>query len=107
MAGRRLGVQHHLHYVCVASFPAEKLFFSFLIFKKNHSQNKTVNAKSKMAALTLFIKTRESLPPVGELSPWGPLHFPGDLGPLASDGVLHGFELFQELLPPRQRAGLP
>lgn len=44
--------------LCVASFPAEKLFFSFLIFKKNHSQNKTLTGKSKMAALTLFfIKT--------------------------------------------------
>lgn len=109
VAGRRLGVQRHLHYVCVASFPAEKLFFSFLIFKKNHSQNKTLNAKSKMAALTLFIKTRESLPLVGgpSPSPQGPLHFPGDLSPLASDGVLYGFELFQELLAPRQRAGLP
>lgn len=41
--------------LCVASFPAEKLFFSFLIFKKNHSQNKTLAGKSKMAALTLFL----------------------------------------------------
>lgn len=40
--------------LCVASFPAEKLFFSFFIFKKNHSQNKTLTGKSKMAALTLF-----------------------------------------------------
>lgn len=68
-------------------------FFSFLIFKKNHSQNKTLTAKSKMAALTLFIKTRESLPLAGEPSPQGPLHFPRNLGPLASNGVLHGFEL--------------
>lgn len=90
----KAGAQHHLHYARVASFPAEKLFFSFLIFKKNHSQNKTLTEKSKMAALTLFIKTRESLPLVGEPSPRGPLHFPGNLGPLASDGVLHGFELF-------------
>lgn len=46
----------------VASFPAEKLFFSFLIFKKNHSQNKTLTGKSKMAALTLsVIKTLKSL----------------------------------------------
>lgn len=41
--------------LCVASFPAEKLFFSFLIFKKNHSQNKTLTGKSKTAALTLFL----------------------------------------------------
>lgn len=93
----------------MASFPAEKLFFSFLIFKKNHSQSKTLNAKSKMAALSLFIKTRESLPLVGGPSPslQGPLHFPRDLSPLASNGVLYGFELFQELLASRQRAGLP
>lgn len=90
-------------------FQLRNFFFRFLIFKKNHSQNKTLNAKSKMAALTLFIKTRESLPLVGgpSPSPQGPLHFPRDLSPLASDGVLHGFELFQELLAPRQRAGLP
>ncbi|KAK2489359.1 hypothetical protein MC885_003240 [Smutsia gigantea] len=59
-----------------------------------------------MAALTLFIKTRESLTRAGG-EPWGRLHFPGDLGPLASDGVLHSSELLQELLPPRQRAGSP
>ena len=80
----------------MASFPAEKLFFSFLIFKKNHSQNKTLTAKSKMAALTLFIKTGESLPQGAEPG----LHLPGDLGPLAGDGVLHSLELLQQLLPP-------
>lgn len=47
-----------------------------------------------MAALTLFIKTHESLPLAGELSPRGPLYFSGNLGPLASNGILHGFELF-------------
>lgn len=90
----------------VASFPAEKLFFSFLIFKKNHSQNETLTSKSKTAVLTLVIKTQESLTVAGA-EPTGPLHFPGDLGPLARNGVFHGFELLQELLPPRQRAGLP
>lgn len=59
-----------------------------------------------MAALTLFIKTHESLTRVGS-EPQALLHFPGDLGPLASDGILHGLELLQELLPPRQRAGSP
>lgn len=90
----------------MASFPAEKLFFSFLIFKKIHSQNKTLTSKSKTAVLTLVIKTRESLTAAGA-GPGGPLHLPGDLGPLARDGVLHGFELLQELLAPRQCAGLP
>lgn len=78
-------------------FQLRNFFFSFLIFKKNHSQNKTLTGKSKMAALTLsVIKTSESL--LQECA--GPLHFPGDLGSLASDGVLHGLELFKELLSP-------
>lgn len=54
-----------------------------------------------MAALTLQIKTGES--PPGQRG----LHLPRDLGPLAGDGVLHGLELLQQLLAPRQRAGLP
>ena len=49
-----------------------------------------------MAALTLFIKTGESLPRGAEPG----LHLPGDLGPLAGDGVLHSLKLLQQLLPP-------
>lgn len=70
------GIQRHSH---MYSFPALRNFFFFLIFKKNHSQNKTLTAKSKMAALTPFIKTGESLPQGAEPG----LHLPGILGPLA------------------------
>lgn len=33
------------------------------------------------------------------------LYFPRDFGSLASDGIFHCFELFEELLTPGQRAG--
>lgn len=79
-------------------FQLRNFFFPFLIFKKKHSQNKTLTAKSKMAALiTLFIKTLKSLTLGG--GGMG-LHLPRDLGPLSRNGILHGFELLQELLSP-------
>lgn len=95
LAGKQLGIRV-IFIIWAASFPAEKLFFSFLflILKKNRSQNKTLTAQSKMAALTLFIKTRKSL--FGLVQE---LYFPRDFGPLPSNGVFYGLQLLQELFP--------
>lgn len=56
LVGRRPG--RGIIFLTVASFPAEKLFFSFLIFKKIHSQNETLTSKSQTAVLALVPNTR-------------------------------------------------
>lgn len=44
-------------FVCFLFFFWEGVFFVFLFFKKNRSQNKTELQNPKVAAFTLFIKT--------------------------------------------------
>lgn len=82
---------------------ADKIYPLFTFFlKKDHSQNKT-ELQNPVAAWTPFIKTQSSL--YAGLD-HDRLYFPWDLGPLAGDGVFHGLQLLQELLPPGQCARL-
>lgn len=73
-------------------------FFCFVfVFKKRTTAKIKQNCKIRSGCLYAMYKNTGAVSHLGWAS--ARLYFPGDLGPLPSDGVFHGLQLLQQFLP--------